>query len=99
VIAASTSENRTQRAGTGIAFWTAVQEVVLSRSGSQTVKRLPDPGAHLREQDQTNRRPLDAQRDAQPILRPVATASAQLREDWFERTYERVRNFLDEMFP
>jgi len=25
-------------------------------------------------------------------------ASARLREDWFDRTFERVRGFLDEMF-
>jgi hypothetical protein len=27
-----------------------------------------------------------------------ADAAARLREDWFDRTFQQVRGFLDEMF-
>jgi len=44
---------------------------------------------------------LDPRKDARPGVQPIQPtrqAPAQLREDWFERTYEHVRDFLDDLF-
>ena len=45
----------------------------------------------------------DPRKAGRPTLRPVAEGddndpSARRREDWFDRTFEQVRCFLDDMF-
>lgn len=70
-------------------------------TGGQVVKRTridhalkdPVPGQRL----------LDARPAGRGAIRPVADneepdAAARLREDWFDRTFQQVRGFLDEMF-
>ena len=46
---------------------------------------------------------LDSRPASRGTIRPVADneeadAAARLREDWFDRTFQQVRGFLDEMF-
>ena len=70
-------------------------------TGGQVVKRTRIDHAikdHVSGQHLRDSRPA-----SRPKLRPVGDsdeidASVRQREDWFDRTFEHVRGFLDEMF-
>jgi hypothetical protein len=66
----------------------------VSRSSNEIAKRMRDGQPLVRESPGPD--PPGPPRDEPgDTSRPPR---ARLREDWFERTYERVRGFLDQMF-